>query len=96
MKYLIIPDVHNRWELTEKLIKRVKADKVILLGDYFDDFYDNAQIVADVADWFHFSINQPNRIHLCGNHDLHYWFKDNEHVRCAGANRRSSLVYVAN
>ena len=52
MKYLILPDVHNRWEKVEKIIKSVKSDKVIFLGDYFDDFGDNPQIIADVADWY--------------------------------------------
>lgn len=92
MKYLILPDVHNRWEKVEKIIKSVKADKVIFLGDYFDDFGDNPQIIADVADWFHHSVNQKDRIHICGNHDLHYWFKDNRSMRCSGYDQYKSIT----
>jgi len=84
MKYLILPDVHNRWELAEKIIKSVKPDKTIFLGDYFDDFGDDPGIIADVADWFHHSVNQKNRIHLVGNHDTHYWFSGNRALRCSG------------
>ena len=92
MKYLILPDVHNRWEKVEKIIKSVKSDKVIFLGDYFDDFGDNPQIIADVADWFHHSVNQKNRVHLAGNHDLHYWFKDNKAMRCSGYEQFKSIT----
>ena len=84
MRHLILPDVHNRWELVERIIKAIKPDKTILLGDYFDDFGDDPGIIADVADWFHHSVNQKDRIHICGNHDLHYWFAGNRALRCSG------------
>jgi len=92
MKYLILPDVHNRFEVAEKIIKSVKPDKTIFLGDYFDDFGDDPQIIADVADWFHHSVNQKDRIHICGNHDLHYWFKDNDSMRCSGYEQFKSIT----
>jgi hypothetical protein len=92
MKYLILPDVHNRWEKVEKIIKSVKPDKTIFLGDYFDDFGDNPHIIADVADWFHHSVNQKDRVHVCGNHDLHYWFKDNKNMRCSGYEQFKSVT----
>jgi hypothetical protein len=93
MKVLIIPDVHNRWEIAEGIIKRNKdCEKVIFLGDYFDDFGDDPHIIANVADWFHYSVNQPNRIHICGNHDIHYWFKDNKMVRCSGYSQPKSIA----
>jgi hypothetical protein len=84
MKFLILPDVHNRWEKAEKIIKSVKPDKTIFLGDYFDDFGDDPGIIADVADWFRHSVNQKDRIHLVGNHDTHYWFAGNRALRCSG------------
>jgi len=84
MKYLIIPDVHNRFELVEKIINRVKPDLTIFLGDFFDDFHDNPLIIEEVACWFKESIHKKDRIHLCGNHDVHYWFKDNKKIRCSG------------
>jgi hypothetical protein len=84
MRQLILPDVHNRWELVEKVIKSVKPDKTIILGDYFDDFGDDPHIIADVADWFHHSVSQKDRVHICGNHDVHYWFTSNHGLRCSG------------
>lgn len=92
MKILILPDVHNRWELAEKIIAHVKPDQTIFLGDYFDDFGDDPHSIAETADWFHHSVNQPNRIHLCGNHDIHYWFKDNRGVRCSGYDQFKSIA----
>lgn len=83
-KVLILPDVHNRWEKAEKIISLVKPDKTVFLGDAFDDFNDDPHIIADTADWFHHSIHQKDRVHICGNHDLHYRFGENRGLRCSG------------
>ncbi len=92
MKYLIIPDVHNRCEVAENIIKKVKPNLTIFLGDYFDDFYDDPHIVTDVAHWFKESVHKKDRIHLCGNHDVHYWFKDNIKTRCSGYDQYKSIA----
>lgn len=92
MRILILPDVHNRWEKAERVIKLVAPDQVIFLGDYFDDFGDDPHTIAETADWFHHSVNQPNRIHLCGNHDTHYWFADNPRCRCSGYDQYKSIA----
>lgn len=92
MRILIIPDVHNRWEKVEKIIKLVSADQVIFLGDYFDDFGDDPHIISKTANWFKHSVHQPNRIHLCGNHDIQYWQKDNPRVRCSGYDQYKSIA----
>ena len=84
MKVLILPDLHNRQEKAEKIIATVKPDQTIFLGDYFDDFGDNPETITDTADWFHNSVNQKDRVHICGNHDMHYWFKDSKFLRCSG------------
>ena len=91
-KTLIIPDVHNRISLVEKIIESVKPNKTIFLGDYFDNFFDNAEIARNTAEWFKSSINQKDRIHLVGNHDIHYWFSENPNVRCSGYEYGKSVV----
>lgn len=91
-KVLILPDTHNRWERNEQIVALIKPDLTIYLGDHFDDFGDGPNSIADTADWFHHSVNQKDRIHIAGNHDLHYWFKDNERVRCAGYDQFKSIV----
>src|SRR5512137_860474 len=80
---LIIPDLHHRWHQAERIISTVGADEVLFLGDYFDDFGDNPEMVKDTAEWLESSVNKPNRIHLFGNHDQHYAF-DYRTFRCSG------------
>jgi hypothetical protein len=71
---LIVPDIHHDWQTAEKIIASVKHDEVIFLGDYFDDFYDTAEMVRSTCVWLKDSVSKPNRIHLFGNHDVHYAF----------------------
>lgn len=71
---LIIPDIHLRWQEAEEIIGKVKHDKVLFLGDYFDDFGDNPEMIENTCNWLEGSVKKPNRIHLFGNHDVHYAF----------------------
>ena len=80
---LIIPDIHLKWERAEKVIATVKHDEVIFLGDYFDDFGDTPQLVESGCEWFESSVKKPNRIHLFGNHDVHYAFPYRK-FQCSG------------
>jgi predicted phosphodiesterase len=91
-KTLIIPDIHLAHERAEKIISLVKPDEIILLGDYFDQFDDTPEMVCDTAEWFQWSVNQPNRVHLCGNHDIHYWFQNNSDQRCSGYEQYKSII----
>jgi hypothetical protein len=91
-KTLILPDVHNRISVVEKIISTVRPDTTIFLGDFFDDFYDTPDIVIDVARWFKWSVNKKNRIHIQGNHDTHYWFNQNKNVRCSGYEYRKDVA----
>lgn len=71
---LIIPDIHLRWKQAEDIIASVKHDEVIFLGDYFDDFGDTPDMISETCEWLAASVKKPNRIHLFGNHDVHYAF----------------------
>jgi hypothetical protein len=88
---LIIPDIHLRHEEAEKIIASVKHDEVIFLGDYFDDFGDNPDMFSETCAWLEFSVSKPNRIHLFGNHDIHYAF-DYRSVRCSGYDQWKYLL----
>jgi len=81
MKILIIPDIHNKWFEVEEIIDKEKPDKVVFLGDYFDDFNDGIEDAHQTAEWLKKSLTDPNRIHLIGNHDLAY---RNQSYPCAG------------
>lgn len=80
---LIIPDLHLRWQHANKIIENNPTEEIIFLGDYFDNFGDDPNQVEEMCDWLEHSVNQPNRIHLFGNHDIQYAF-DNKFFRCSG------------
>ena len=71
---LIIPDVHNATERVEEVISEQGAgcDRIMLLGDYFDQFHDTPADAERVARWLMASTQDSRRIHLLGNHDLPY------------------------
>jgi len=83
---LILPDLHLRWRHADKIIKHVgisDEDEIIFLGDFFDDFGDDPNSIGEMCDWLEDSATKPNRIHLFGNHDLHYAFAHNQ-FPCSG------------
>ena len=81
MRTIVIGDIHHQWYSAEKLLRKVPHDQVVFLGDYFDDYGDNPDIAKDTAKWLAYSLRQPNRIHLMGNHDLPYACS---HILCPG------------
>jgi len=81
LKIQIIPDIHTDFVRAETMIRKEKADKIIFLGDYFDQFNDTLEVTHQVGTWLKKSLEDPNRIHLLGNHDLSYL---NGNYGCAG------------
>ena len=71
---LIIPDIHLKVNLVDRIIASVKHDKVICLGDVFDDFGDTADLIREAAKWLNKFVDNPNHIMCWGNHDQHYGF----------------------
>lgn len=84
MRTLIIPDIHNRTAEVEALLARIAHDRVVFLGDYFDSYGDGPEDARRTAEWLRNSLEQPERIHLFGNHDLPYAFPDTPDVFCPG------------
>lgn len=82
-KILVIPDIHTSYQKVEGLIEAYNPDLTVFLGDYFDQFYDSPALNLDVATWLKESLTRPNRIHLFGNHDLHYAYP-NRNTICSG------------
>ncbi len=80
MKYLVIPDIHNRCQDAENLIAAMPEHHPIFLGDYFDQFNDTPEDAEQTAKWLSWSISQ-GRTHLMGNHDLPYRWR---HQNCPG------------
>ncbi len=76
IRHLVIPDIHNKWEKVERLLQMLagRYDCAILLGDSFDSKNDGPGEAEATARWLSMSVQQPNRIHLLGNHCLPYIF----------------------
>ena len=83
MKTVIIPDIHNKFSKAEDIICKENPDKVVFLGDYFDDFRDDVYAAKKTAEWLVWSLGHQNRTHLIGNHDLQYMSND-QRCRCTG------------
>lgn len=83
MKTLIIPDLHLHHAKAEKIIKYVGADHIVFLGDYFDNWNDDYRDNLIAAQWLASSLEQPNRTHLMGNHDINYAIKHRAY-KCSG------------
>jgi hypothetical protein len=72
MKFLIIPDIHHEVHVAERLISTHPDHIAVLLGDYFDNYHDTVEETKKTAEWLRHSLQQPNRVHLMGNHDAAY------------------------
>jgi len=79
---LIIPDIHNKVAIADKILKDHPHDHAWFLGDYFDDFHDSDNEAYAVAAWVRGKLQDPKVSLLLGNHDYHYW---KQHLqKCAG------------
>lgn len=84
-KYLILSDIHNRINTAQRVIDTVPHDRCILLGDYFDSYYDTAEDARNTAIWLKEKVlHNPKIIPLFGNHCASYIFNDNFYLRCSG------------
>lgn len=92
---LIIPDLHHRWQDAENIIESVNHDEVIFLGDYFDDFNDTPEMMESTCDWLNGSVKKSNRIHLFGNHDVHYAFPYRR-WKCSGYEQWKDFITTDN
>jgi hypothetical protein len=73
MKTVIVPDVHNKVKKVERILLKEVPDRVIFLGDWFDDFGDTVEDNQATARWLVNRMDKhPEDIFLWGNHDTHY------------------------
>jgi hypothetical protein len=76
MKILAVGDLHTKTEflyLIDKAIEAERPDKVVLLGDYLDDWdllaWENLEAFKTILAWIK---AHPDVIPLLGNHDIAY------------------------
>lgn len=73
-RYLVIPDVHQKVEVVEKILYKNTFDTLISLGDWFDDFNDTPEMAIRTAEYL---LDLQSRfgdrfVWLLGNHDVPY------------------------
>ena len=75
-KVLVIPDAHLKIGVIErglKLADKVRADYVVCLGDYFDDWGAVPFMYHQMIDYIKKTMrSNPDMIFLLGNHELSY------------------------
>jgi len=92
MKTIVISDLHNRVEWIEPFLSSISYDKVIFLGDYFDDFGDTLKDIIRSAIWLKQSLQKTNRIHLLGTHDVWYRYPLNRYLQASGNTPKKSEI----
>jgi hypothetical protein len=88
---LILPDLHHKVDQATKIIKHVGADKVIALGDFYDDFDDTPDMVTHTSEWLIDFVSNPNHIALFGNHDQMYAYPYRT-FQCSGYAQWKSFI----
>lgn len=83
MKTLVVGDIHQKIDQVEKIISDW-TDRIIFVGDYFDDFNDTVEDARRTAQWLKQSLQKPNRVHLMGNHDYNYRIRPAGAYYCTG------------
>ena len=90
-RILVIGDLHScSPEPAEQLIEEVDPDLTVFLGDYFDHFGDGLGVTIQMAQWLKQSLEQPNRVHLLGTHDLPYLYPGK--IYCPGYSHEKGYV----
>ncbi len=92
MKYLIIPDVHDKVDVARRAIDQVKHDRRIFLGDFFDDWHTGPSHARVTAEFVKEILRDPDSDVLWGNHDLSYACAENEELSCSGFSQKKSRV----
>jgi len=73
MRTLIIPDIHNKVDVVQKILdKESSVDEVIFLGDWFDDYNDSVGDVIKVSKFLNQIYTEEKFKFVWGNHDLYY------------------------
>ena len=84
MRTLIIPDLHHHTDRADHWLTTQRHDRVVFLGDYFDDFDDDVGDARRTALWLRDRMENTDDIFLLGNHDIAYMFPHAPELYCPG------------
>lgn len=96
-KVLVVPDSHLKIEVIEhglELAKKHRAENIVLLGDYFDDWMSMPSQYDDMLKYLKDIMRTvPNVIALYGNHELSYMgFPCSGHMRAVQKELNKALA----
>ena len=76
-KILAVGDIHNNITQASVIIdKYIDTHKIVLCGDFYDDFGDSAVEADQTARWLKDILKHDNVVALMGNHDVNYHYKN--------------------
>jgi hypothetical protein len=84
MRTLIIPDIHHQTGNADYWLETQRFDRVVFLGDYFDNFGDDVNDARRTAMWLRDRMERPDDVFLLGNHDAAYLFPNSADLYCPG------------
>ena len=84
MRTLIIPDLHHCTDHAEHWLAAQRHERVVFLGDYFDNYGDDVGDARRTAIWLRDRIEKTDDIFLLGNHDIPYMFPRDPQLFCPG------------
>ena len=92
---LVIGDIHHRTDLADSAIAQFAApcERIVFLGDYFDEFGDGPDRMRGTCRWLRRSIDDPRRTHLIGNHDFSYMLPSHPQAWCPGWSSEKQSVF---
>lgn len=89
-KILIVPDIHLKIDIVDRIIEEVKPTKIIFGNDIFDDYNDIIENNIRAAKWFKDKIQNSKNIFLQSNHVISYQFPYNPNAYCSGFTQEKS------
>jgi len=90
MRTLVIPDVHQKLGKLNKILENNTFDKLVSLGDWFDNFHDTSIQARKTAERIIelYSIHGDNFTWILGNHDIPYMYPNMfDYYACSGNTR---------
>jgi len=95
LRTLIIGDIHNEIGRVDAVLAEYagQCHSVIFLGDYFDSYGDGPAQMRESCLWLKDSLQNPNRIHLLGNHDVAYFINGHLQTNCPGHTAEKQAVF---
>ncbi len=69
---LIIPDIHHRVSLVDRIRENHPGVPAIFLGDYFDNFFDTTEDMEVTCRWLERATKSRQDTFLLGNHCFAY------------------------